>query len=228
LADRLESSPDLVVCLPTGQTPIPVYDQFSAAMRKRGVSASRATIVVLDEYVGLPHGNSLSSREVLRRTVVDQLSPAPRRFIAFDVDHLPPADACRRFDAAVSAAGGLGLVVLGLGSNGHIGVNEPGSAADSATRMVALAVATRDAARGYGIDPPPTHGVTLGMAAILAAPEVWLLVRGSGKSSILARALEGAVSEGLPASLLQHHTGLRVIADSPAAALLSGSLATHD
>jgi glucosamine-6-phosphate deaminase len=228
LADRLYASPDLVLCLPTGQTPIPVYALLPGAMRSRGASASRATIVVLDDYVGLPRGHSVSSRAVLRRSLVDHLTSPPRRFIAFDVDDLTPAEACQRFDADVAAAGGLDLVVLGLGRNGHIGVNEPGSPADSPTRSVALAGATRESARGYGIDPPPTHGVTLGVAAILSAPEVWLLVRGSEKSSILAQALDGDVTEDLPASLLQRHPRLTVVADAPAAALLHGPAAARD
>ena len=159
---------------------------------------------------------------------MDRLVPPPGGFIAFDVDDPSPDDACRRFDAAVAAAGGLDLVVLGLGRNGHVGVNEPGSAADSPTRKVALAAATQDAARRYGIDSPPTHGVTLGMAAILAAPEVWLLVSGGEKAAILARALEGPATEDVPASLLQHHAGLTVIADASAAAALRRSGDTRD
>ena len=212
------------MCLPTGQTPIPAYDQLPAAMRARGASAARATIVVLDDYLGLPQGHPGGSREVLRAAVVDRLSPPPAGFVAFDVDDPSPTDACRRFDAAVAAAGGLDLVVLGLGRNGHVGVNEPGSAADSPTRVVELTARHAGRVRGGTASiQPPSHGVTLGMGAILAAPEVWLLVTGAAKAAVLAEALEGRVTESLPASLLQRHPRLTVIADEPAAAALRRS-----
>jgi glucosamine-6-phosphate deaminase len=220
LADRLAARPDLVVCLPTGATPLPAYDRLPAALDARGASAARATIVVLDDYLGLPPGHPGRSREVLRRAVVERLSPSPVRFIAFDVDDASPADACRRFDAEVADAGGLDLVVLGLGRNGHVGVNEPGSPAEAPTRVVQLAGPSREAARRYGVDPPPTQGVTLGIAAFLAAPELWLLVSGEEKAGILARALEGPITEDVPASLLRRSAALRVIADEPAAAAL--------
>ena len=220
LARRVASRPDLVVCLPTGETPLPVYARLPDAMQTLGASSARATVVGLDDYLGLPPGHPGRAQGVLRRTVIDRLSPPPGRFIALDVDDPDPADACRRFDAEIADAGGLDLVLLGLGRNGHVGVNEPGSLADSPTRVVELAAPTRDAARRYGVDPPPTHGLTLGMASLLAAPDVWLLVRGAAKAQILAEALEGPITEDVPASLLRLRSGLRIIADEPAAAAL--------
>lgn len=217
LADRLAARSDLVVCLPTGSTPLPVYERLPGALAARGVTAAAATIVLLDEYLGLPAGHRARCDQVLRRTVIDPLAPA--RVIAFEVDGVEPADAaCTAFDASVASVGGLDLVVLGLGRNGHVGMNEPGSPADAPTRVVELAPSTREAARGYGVDPPPTHGVTLGMAGILAAHEVWLLATGSAKADILAATLDGPVTTEVPASLLRGHPGLRLIVDDVAAA----------
>jgi len=88
-------------------------------------------------------------------------------------------------DAAIEAAGGLDLAILGLGANGHVGMNEPGTPAGAPTRPVDLAPSTIEAARGYGADPPPTRGVTLGLGPLLAAREVWLLARGESKAAIL-------------------------------------------
>jgi glucosamine-6-phosphate deaminase len=120
-------------------------------------------------------------------------------------------------EAAIDAAGGLDLVVLGLGANGHVGMNEPGSAADARTRVVELAPSTRDASIGYGATEPPTHGVTLGMATILAAREMWLLATGSRKRQVLSATLDGPLTPDVPASLLRRHPALRVIADDAAA-----------
>ena len=214
LVDRLAARPDLVVCLPTGSTPLPVYERLPGALAARGVSAGRATIVLLDEFLGLPAGHRARCDVVLGRSVVDRVQPA--RFIAFDVDALEPAAACAAFEAEVAAVGGLDLVVLGLGRNGHIGMNEPGSAPDAPTRVIELAPSTREAAIGYGVDPPPTHGVTLGMAGILAASEIWLLATGTAKAGILTLTLDGPVSPNVPASVLRGHPGLRVIADDAA------------
>ena len=215
LAERLAARPDLVACLPTGSTPLPVYERLPGALAARGVAAAGATIVVLDEYLGLAADHPARCEVVLRRTVVERLAPPPS-FIGFDIDG-PHPDACRSFDGRVAVAGGLDLVVLGLGRNGHVGMNEPGTPADAPTRVVELAPSTREAARGYGVDPPPTHGLTMGMAGILAAPEIWLLATGASKAGILAATLDVPVTADVPASLLRGHRGLRIIADEDAA-----------
>lgn len=217
LADRLAARPDLVVCLPTGSTPGPVYDALPGILRARSLRAAAATVVLLDEYVGLAAGHRARCDAMLRRGLLDRLDPGVARFIAFEVDDLAPEAACTKLDAAIGASGGLDLVVLGLGRNGHIGMNEPGSAPESPTRVVELAPSTRDAAVGYGADPPPVDGVTLGMAEILASREIWLLATGGAKAEILSRTLNGPVTPNVPASLLRGHPGLRIVVDEEAA-----------
>ncbi len=171
------------------------------------------------EYLGLPAGHPARCEFVLRRAVAEPLG-LPARHIAFDIDGPDPDSACAAYNAAVAAAGGLDLVVLGLGRNGHVGMNEPGSAVDTGTRVVELAPSTREAARGHGADPPPTRGVTLGMAGIQAAREVWLLATGADKATIVARTLAGPVTPEVPASLLLAHPRLRIILDDDAAGRL--------
>lgn len=217
LVDRLAARPSLVVCLPTGSTPLPVYEALPGELARRAVRAEGATVVLLDEYLGLPAGHPARCDTVLRRAVIDRLAPGPRAFVPFEVDALAGAQACARVSAAIDAVGGLDLVVLGLGANGHVGMNEPGSDPDSPTRVVELAASTRDASRRYGADTPPTHGVTVGLATIRAAREIWLLATGAHKTDILARTLDGPVTSDVPASLLRDHPGLQVIADEAAA-----------
>lgn len=218
LAERFARNPRAVVCLPTGSTPLPVYARLPVELAARGASAGGATIVLLDEYVGLPAGHPGRCDATLRRVLVDRLDPPPARFIAFDVDAAAGdgSSIARAFDAAVASAGGLDLVVLGLGANGHVGLNEPGTPADAGTRVVDLAETTRTAAIGYGADPPPRRGATLGMAGILGAAEVWLLAAGAHKAAILGAALDGPATPAVPASLLRTHPRLRVLADDAA------------
>lgn len=216
LTDRLAEQPDLVVCLPTGSTPRPIYERLPGALARRGASLTAAKIVLLDEYLGLPAEHPIRCDGQLRRQLLDRLEAPPTRFLTFDVDDRDPATACAEFDTEIDALGGLDLVVLGLGVNGHVGMNEPGSPADAPTRTVDLAPSTIEAARRYGADPPPTRGVTLGMARILAAREIWLLVNGEHKAGALAAALHGPATSDHPASLLRDHPGLWVIADAAA------------
>lgn len=215
LSDRLAAKPDLVVCLPTGSTPVPLYARLS----ELDPAVGSATVVLLDEYLGLPAGHPARCDSMLGGALVDRLSRPPR-FVTFAVDSADPEAACRRYDADIAVLGGLDLVVLGLGANGHVGMNEPGSLPDSPTRVVELAASTREAAAGYGADPVPTHGVTLGMAGILAAREIWLLATGIGKAAILRETLDGPVTGDVPATFLRGHPGLRVIVDEAATAEL--------
>ncbi len=216
LADAIAANPSLVLCLPTGSTPLPVYDRLPGVLRDRGISAAGVTIVGLDEFLGLPPGHRARCDTILRHRLLDRLDPPVGRFIAIDVDDPDPEAACAAFQAEVAEAGGIDLVVLGLGRNGHVGMNEPRSRIDSPTRVVELTPSTRDDAIGYGADPPPTHGVTLGMAPILAAREIWLLATGPEKREILQRVLQRPASADVPASLLLRHSGLAVIADADA------------
>ena len=196
-----------------------MYERLPAALAMAGTSLAGVTVVLLDEYLGLPPGHPIRCDAQLER----QLPATAAAFLTFDVDGPDPATACAAYDAAIADVGGLDLVVLGLGANGHVGMNEPGTLPDAPTRVIDLAPSTMAAARAYGADPPPTRGVTLGLAGILAAREIWLLVSGDRKAAILRASLEGPVTTDVPASMLRGHPGLRVIADDAAAGDLAAS-----
>ena len=216
LAERIAADPSMRLCLPTGSTPLPVYERLPALLRERDVSTAEATVVLLDEYLGLPAGHPARCDATLRRALLDRFDAAPA-FVRFEVDELDPAAACQAFSAALDRIGGLDLVLLGLGTNGHLGMNEPGSPVDAPTRPVELAPETASAARGYGADPPPTRGVTFGMGPIMAAPEVWLLATGERKAAVLQRALNGPIDPDCPASYLRLHPNAAILADDDAA-----------
>lgn len=222
LADRVRATPALRLCLPTGDTPSPVYAALSAKAARGEVSFAGATLIILDEYLGLAPGHPASCEARLRRELVDGLSPQPAAFHEIDADGPDDDEAARRHDAI--AAAGMDLALLGLGENGHIGLNEPGSRPEDPTRVVRIAASSRAVAvERYGADPPPTGGITLGIGRLLEAREIWLLVTGAGKAAILARALELPEGPDCPASYLRRHQNVRVIADGPAAALLAAA-----
>ena len=169
------------------------------------------TIFLLDEFGGLPEGDPGRCDSMIDHFLLEGLAARPT-FHAPSVDPPDPEGYQRLIDD-----GGLDLALLGLGGNGHIGMNEPGSEADSPTRVVELARSTSDHAAEYGASAKPTWGVTLGMRSILEAGEVWLMVTGAHKRDILRTALEGPVDPEVPASLLREHPRFRVLADESAA-----------
>jgi glucosamine-6-phosphate deaminase len=217
LAARLRDEPAIRLCLPTGDTPSPIYARLASLARAGRAPFHSAVIIALDEYLELPPGHPARCDVRLGRELLALLPAPPAAFHRIEADDPDPAAAAARIDAV--AAGGLDLAVLGLGMNGHVGLNEPGSFADAPTRVVRISAASRRAAaERYGADPVPTAGITLGTGRLLEAREVWLLVTGERKASILARALEAPEGPDCPASWLRRHPDLRVIADEPAAA----------
>ena len=221
LAAQLRDEPRLRLCLPTGDTPTPVYARLAALARAGAAHFGAATIVALDEYLDLPPGHLARCDVRLRHELLDLLPVPPAAFHRIEADDPNPEAAAARIDTV--AADGLDLALLGLGANGHIGLNEPGSYADAATRVVRTSESSRRAAaERYGADPAPTAGITLGVARLLEAREVWLLVTGERKAGILARALEAPRGPDCPATWLRSHPALRVIADEPAASALRG------
>jgi glucosamine-6-phosphate deaminase len=210
LIDRLEPS-GLRICLATGATPLPVY------ARLPGDALVTSTVFLLDEFGDLPIGHRGRCETMLRTALLDRVPAGEFHFP--DVDAPDLEIECRRYRDLIDD-GGLGLALLGLGMNGHLGLNEPGSSADQPTRAVELTEETREGARNYGADPPPTWGLAVGLAEILAAREVWLLVTGSAKAEILGRVINDEVNDQVPATFLRTHPNSVIWADEEAAGLL--------
>jgi glucosamine-6-phosphate deaminase len=210
----LHRAPDARICLPTGSTPRPMYRTFAEA----GGDLSGATVFLLDEF-GLPAGSAARCDEMIRRDLLDLLSVPPGAVHTIDVDAPDLEAECRRYEALVRA-GGLDLTLLGLGGNGHLGVNEPGSEIETTTRVVQLTPETIRHAQVYGPGAPATWGVTIGIDTLLASDALWLLVTGSHKAEILERTMHDDISPAVPATFLRTHHNVTVFADEAAAALL--------
>jgi glucosamine-6-phosphate deaminase len=218
LVARMAAQPSLRICLPTGETPAPLYASIVAAEHEGTMSFADATLVMLDEWLGLPPGDPARGDEILRRELIGLLRVPPARFVAIDVDGPDPAAAANRHDRE---AVGLDLAILGLGINGHVGFNEPGSGPEDSTRVVELAPSSGETATTrYGASVTPTAGITIGLARLLEAREAWLLVTGERKAEMLYRTLHEPESRDCPASYLRRHPRLTVFADEAAAGML--------
>lgn len=215
--------PDAVLGLATGSTPLPVYE----ALRTRiaGLDVSRVRGFALDEYVGIDPAHPESYRSVITREVVEPLGLNP------DLIHTPNGSletiehAGADYEAAIAAAGGVDLQILGIGTSGHIGFNEPGSSFASRTRVKTLIEQTRaDNARFFdSVDDVPMHCITQGLGTILDARHLFLLAFGEGKAHAVAGAVEGPVTSSLPGSAIQLHPHVTVVVDEAAASQLQNA-----
>jgi glucosamine-6-phosphate deaminase len=211
--------PTGVIGLATGSSPLATYKELARAVRETGLDLSEVSGFALDEYVGIPIGHPESYAAVLRREVVDPLGLAPERVQVPDGRAPDLERACEDYEAAIVAAGGVDIQLLGIGANGHIGFNEPTSSFRSRTRIKTLAPKTRaDNARFFdGPDEVPMHCLTQGLATILDARRLLLVAQGESKAEAIANAVEGPVSSMCPGSALQLHPRATVIVDAAAA-----------
>lgn len=216
----LAKRPDAVLGLATGSSPEPVYEDLVARHRAGTLSFARARAFQLDEYVGLPDGHPESYRAVLQREVADRLDFRPGALHGPDGEAHDLVAACAAYEREIAAAGGVDLQLLGIGSDGHIGFNEPVSSLASRTRIKTLTEQTRrDNARFFGddLDAVPTHVLTQGIGTILEARHLVLLAFGANKAPAIAKAVEGPVAAMVPASALQLHPHATVVVDEAAA-----------
>lgn len=212
--------PNIVLGLSTGHTPFGLYQELIRMHQEEGLDFSAVTTFNLDEYIGLDsddersyyyfmHENFFSKMNILKENAL-----IPYGMVRNLEKH------CEWYENAIKAKGGIDLMILGIGGNGHIGFNEPGSSFDSITRVVDLNENTRkDNARFFdSIDEVPKQAITMGIATIMAARECLLLASGSHKAEIIKKALNGPITEQVPASVLQNHPKLTVILDHDAGA----------
>lgn len=224
IAAQIRARPEFTLGVATGSTPLPVY----AALRREceaGLDVSNVSAFALDEYVGLPGDHPESYRSVIRREVTEPLGLDPARVHVPDGDEATIETAGERYEALLATSGGVDLQLLGIGTDGHVGFNEPGSSLASATRIKTLTAQTRaDNARFF--DSPeqvPTHCITQGIGTILRAAHLVLLAFGDGKADAVAGAVEGPVTASVPGSCIQLHQHVTVVVDEPAASRLERS-----
>jgi glucosamine-6-phosphate deaminase len=222
IEELLRRKPTAVLGLATGSSPLPTYDELAARHERNGLDFSRASGFVLDEYVGLPAGHPESYREVIRREFTDRVNIASENVHAPDGTATDIPAACSAYEESIAAAGGIDLQLLGVGTDGHIGFNEPGSSFASRTRIKSLIEQTRrDNARFFSnLAEVPHHVLTQGLGTIMEARHVILVATGAQKAQAVREFVEGPVSAICPASVLQFHPHATVLLDEAAASAL--------
>lgn len=223
-ADAIESllrrKPDAVLGLATGSSPLAIYDELVARCEAGRVSFKHARGFTLDEYVGLPPDHPERYRNFIDSVFVSRVDFAPGAVAGPDGLAADIPAACADYEEAIRAAGGIDLQILGIGTDGHIGFNEPGSSLASRTRIKTLTQQTRmDNARFFDgdVDKVPTHCLTQGLGTIMDARHLVLVATGSNKAEAVHHLAEGAVSAMWPATVMQHHPHATVLIDDAAA-----------
>lgn len=216
--DKLHRNPQIKLGMATGDTPKGLYRELISDHVMNGTSYKHVQTFNLDEYIGLSGQDSQSYRYYMDTLLFDHI----------DIDkkntHLPKGDAVDEFAEAkayeklIQDSGEVDLQILGLGGNGHIGFNEPGTPFDSTTHVVELTLDTRTAnAKFFGsLDLVPNRAITMGISTIMGSEEILLLVSGAGKSTALSRLVLGKIDESFPASILKTHQNATIIADEAA------------
>ena len=224
LSAQVIMKPDCVLGLATGSTPIGVYNQLVEWYHKGDIDFAQVRTVNLDEYRGLSPDNVHSYAYFMRKYLFDRVN------ISLSNTNIPDGLAengeleCSRYDKVIQKLGGVDMQLLGLGHDGHIGFNEPEEAFEKSTHVAVLKPETRQANQrffGEG-EEVPTQAITMGIKSIMQARKILLIVSGEDKAAILARALEGPVTPKIPASILQLHNDVTVVADTAALSFIKG------
>ncbi|HEY3438176.1 MAG TPA: glucosamine-6-phosphate deaminase [Actinotalea sp.] len=219
---RAATGGSAVIGLATGSSPLAIYDEL-AARHARGLSFAGVRGFLLDEYVGLPEGHPEGYRATIEREVVQRVDLDPAMVLGPDGRAEDLVAACAAYEKAIADAGGVDVQILGIGTDGHIGFNEPGSSLASRTRIKTLTDQTRrDNARFFGgdVEAVPRHVLTQGLGTIMAARHLVLMALGTAKAEAVHQMVEGPISAMWPGTVLQMHPHVTVLLDEGAASRL--------
>ena len=210
--------PDCVLGLATGSTPIGTYEQLVRWYEKGDLDFSEVHSVNLDEYRGLTPDNEQSYRYFMNKHLFDSINIDKANTFVPDGTEPDKEKVCKKYDEIIRSHGGVDLQILGLGHNGHIGFNEPGSAFDKETHCVALSESTIEAnARFFAsLDDVPREAYTMGIKTIMQAKKIVVIVSGESKKDIVKKAFLGPITPEVPASVLQLHNDVILVGDEAA------------
>ena len=221
IARTIAVKPDAVLGLATGGTPIETYKELIQLHQARQLSFKQTKTINLDEYAGLNPEHENSYMTYMKRHLFDHIDlPQDQYFLPNgNAAHLEKE--CLRYDQLIEAVGGIDLQLLGIGQNGHIGFNEPGTPFNSKTHVVQLDENTRQANARYfsSIDEVPTHAITMGIASILSSKKILLLASGKSKAKVIQYLEQAEIHPDFPASALKLHEDVTVLIDREAGSL---------
>lgn len=215
IIERVKNKPNIVLGLATGGTPEGTYKNVIQDHHQNGTSYEQVVTFNLDEYIGLPGSDKNSYRYYMNEHLFNHIN------VKKENTHIPNGEAsnvkqeCEDYEGRIQQIGGIDLQILGIGENGHIGFNEPGTSFNSRTHVIGLTEETRQANARYfpSIEHVPAHAITMGIGTIMEAKEIILLASGEKKREAMKKLISGEVTEDFPASILQKHQNVTIIAD---------------
>lgn len=224
LFDLIKEKPGAVICIASGDSPRLLCELFVDKVKSEQLDISRFRFVGLDEWVGLSPAIEGSCHNDFKKRLFEPLNIGPSQYHLFDALATDLENECRRMDAFIQQKGGIDLMIVGIGMNGHIGFNEPGVDFNLLSHVIQLDDTTKTVGKRYFSQPVLLEkGITLGLAHLLAARKVFLIANGSRKAEVIKKAVEGPVTNSFPVSILQKHENGFVLIDEEAASLLDKS-----
>ncbi|KAB7667606.1 glucosamine-6-phosphate deaminase [Bacillus sp. B1-b2] len=215
---QVRIKPDSVLGLATGGTPVGMYQYIIKDFMGNGTSYQDVVTMNLDEYIGVSQDNEQSYHYYMRENLFKHIDLRPENTYLPTARNIEDNEAGVKYEKLIDSAGGIDLQILGIGENGHIGFNEPGTSFDSITGIVKLTESTIKANARYfqSIEEVPTHAISMGISTIMKSKKILLLISGKKKAQIVDQLLKSEVNENLPASILKNHSNVIMIADQEA------------
>ncbi|AST91620.1 glucosamine-6-phosphate deaminase [Sutcliffiella cohnii] len=215
IIDEVNSKPNATIGMATGGTPLQMYQLLQEDYKQNGTSYCNVTTFNLDEYVGLAKDNPNSYYQYMKKHLFNHIDIEQNNVFIPNGESKDLVEECNLYERYLLEKGPIDIQILGLGSNGHIGFNEPGTPFSSKTHVVELTDSTRKANARYfdNLDQVPTHAITMGIDTIMRAKKILLLVSGKNKSNAYEQLLHGKISEQFPVSVLRNHPSVHIIAD---------------
>ncbi len=214
MADCVSQKPDALICLASGHSTLEAYRLFVQLVADESIDVSKMRVIKLDEWLGMPMDHPASCQTFLEQHVIRPLRIPADRCIAFDSSVEDPEAECRRVAGLLAEQGPIDLCLLGIGKNGHLGLNEPGELLQPFTHTVVLDERTQGHAMLKETDFLPTRGMTIGLADIMASRSVVLGITGSGKEAAYSRFMAGQITTMVPATFLWLHPRATCLVDT--------------
>jgi galactosamine-6-phosphate isomerase len=218
----IQQKPNATICLASGHTPLLPCQVFVKKVKEQNIDISKVTFLGLDEWVGVPSTNEGSCHYFLYNTVFTPLNLKPHQIHVFDALANDLASECKKMDNVIAAKGGIDLMIVGIGMNGHIGFNEPEVSFTNYSHVIELDKTTIEVGQKYfPAATTLTKGITIGLRHLMDAKQVILIANGEKKAAIIKKTVEEKVSSQIPATIMQTHTNGIIMIDTAAASMIT-------
>lgn len=222
VADSIKNNPDLVLCMASGSTPSLTCDLLVKKLKEEHIDHSKFTFIGLDEWVGLPPTNTGSCHYFFHSKIFEPLQLKTSQYHLFNGMSDDLKNECLKMDRFISEKGGIDIMIVGVGMNGHIGFNEPGTSFSGLSHVAELEEITKSVGQKYFTRPVELNkGITIGFGHLVNTKKVFLIANGIKKAEVIKKAVEGTVTTSFPASILQRHPDGIILIDEAAGSLLT-------